>query len=169
MIRAIYAGSFDPVTFGHLDVIRRASEMFDVLVVSVLNNKMKSPLFSVEERVMILKEATKDIPNVEVDSFTGLLINYTADKQIHVAVRGLRAITDFEYELQIAQTNRKLSHGRLDTVFLTTSLEYAYLSSSSVKAIASFGGDISECVPDFVAALMKEKFRNRSGLNEQQD
>ena len=86
-----------------------------------------------------------------------------------MAVRGLRAITDFEYELQIAQTNRKLSHGRLDTVFLTTSLEYAYLSSSSVKEIASFGGDISECVPDFVAALMKEKFRNRSGLNEQQD
>ena len=169
MKRAVYPGSFDPVTFGHLDVIRRASEMFDVLVVSVLNNKMKSPLFSVEERVKISKEATKDIPNVEVDSFTGLLINYTADKQIHVAVRGLRAITDFEYELQIAQTNRKLSHGRLDTVFLTTSLEYAYLSSSSVKEIASFGGDISECVPDFVAALMKEKFRNRSGLNEQQD
>ena len=169
MKRAVYPGSFDPVTFGHLDVIRRASEMFDVLVVSVLNNKMKSPLFSVEERVKILKEATKDIPNVEVDSFTGLLINYTADKQIHVAVRGLRAITDFEYELQIAQTNRKLSHGRLDTVFLSTSLEYAYLSSSSVKEIASFGGDISECVPDFVAALMKEKFRNRSGLNEQQD
>lgn len=138
--------------------------MFDVLVVSVLNNKMKSPLFSVEERVKILREATKDIPNVEVDSFTGLLINYAAEKQIHVAVRGLRAITDFEYELQIAQTNRKLSGGALDTVFLTTSLEYAYLSSSSVKEIASFGGDISECVPDFVAALMKEKFRNRSGI-----
>ena len=152
------------MTYGHLDVIKRASEMFDVLVVSVLNNKMKSPLFSVEERVKILKEATKDIPNVEVDSFTGLLINYAAEKQIHVAVRGLRAITDFEYELQIAQTNRKLSQGALDTVFLTTSLEYAYLSSSSVKEIASFGGDISECVPDFVAALMKEKYRNRSGI-----
>lgn len=164
MKRAVYPGSFDPVTYGHLDVIKRASEMFDVLVVSVLNNKMKSPLFSVEERVKILKEATKDIPNVEVDSFTGLLINYAAQKQIHVAVRGLRAITDFEYELQIAQTNRKLSQGALDTVFLTTSLEYAYLSSSSVKEIASFGGDISECVPDFVAALMKEKYRNRSGV-----
>ncbi|MCI9189908.1 MAG: pantetheine-phosphate adenylyltransferase [Lachnospiraceae bacterium] len=164
MKRAVYPGSFDPVTYGHLDVIKRASEMFDVLVVSVLNNKMKSPLFSVEERVKILKEATKDIPNVEVDSFTGLLINYAAEKQIHVAVRGLRAITDFEYELQIAQTNRKLSQGALDTVFLTTSLEYAYLSSSSVKEIASFGGDISECVPDFVAALMKEKYRNRSGI-----
>lgn len=159
MKRAVYPGSFDPVTFGHLDVIRRASEMFDVLIVSVLNNKTKSPLFSVEERVKILKEATKDIPNVEVDSFTGLLINYTAENNIHVAVRGLRAITDFEYELQIAQTNRKLSRGALDTVFLTTSLEYAYLSSSSVKEIASFGGDISECVPDFVAKLMKEKYR----------
>lgn len=158
MKRAVYPGSFDPVTYGHLDVIKRASEMFDVLIVSVLNNKMKNPLFSVEERVKILKEATKDIPNVTVDSFTGLLINYTAGNNIHVAVRGLRAITDFEYELQIAQTNRKLSGGALDTVFLTTSLEYAYLSSSSVKEIASFGGDISECVPDFVAELMKEKY-----------
>ena len=164
MKRAVYPGSFDPVTYGHLDVIKRASDMFDILIVSVLNNKMESPLFSVEERVKILREATKDIPNVEVDSFTGLLINYAAEKNIHVAVRGLRAITDFEYELQIAQTNRKLSRGGLDTVFLTTSLEYAYLSSSSVKEIASFGGDISECVPDFVAKLMKEKYGNRSGV-----
>ena len=100
-----------------------------------------------------------------MDSFTGLLINYAAGNNIHVAVRGLRAITDFEYELQIAQTNRKLSGGALDTVFLTTSLEYAYLSSSSVKEIASFGGDISECVPDFVAELMKEKYtRRKQGL-----
>ena len=158
MKRAVYPGSFDPVTFGHLDVIRRASEVFDVLIVSVLNNKVKTPLFSVEERVNILKEATKDIPNVQVDSFTGLLINYTAENDIHVAVRGLRAITDFEYELQIAQTNRKLSDGKLDTIFLTTSLEYAYLSSSSVKEIASFGGDISQCVPEFVAKLIYEKY-----------
>ncbi len=169
MKRAVYPGSFDPVTYGHLDVIRRASEMFDVLIVSVLNNKMKNPLFSVEERVRILKEATKNISNVQVDSFSGLLINYAAENNIHVAVRGLRAITDFEYELQIAQTNRKLSGGELDTVFLTTSLEYAYLSSSSVKEIASFGGNISECVPDFVAALMTEKYRKRGGVYEQQD
>ena len=158
MKRAVYPGSFDPVTFGHLDVIRRASEVFDVLIVSVLNNKVKTPLFSVEERVKILEEATKDIPNVQVDSFTGLLINYAAEKHIHVAVRGLRAITDFEYELQIAQTNRKLSGGKLDTIFLTTSLEYAYLSSSSVKEIASFGGDISQCVPEFVAKRIYEKY-----------
>ena len=160
MKKAIYPGSFDPVTFGHLDVIKRASEMFDVLVVSVLNNKVKSPLFSVEERVNILKEATKDLPNVHVDSFSGLLINYAAEKNVNIAVRGLRAITDFEYELQIAQTNRKLSDGKLDTIFLTTSLEYAYLSSSSVKEIASFGGDISQCVPDFVVDLVREKYKN---------
>ena len=148
MKRAVYPGSFDPVTFGHLDVIRRASEMFDVLIVSVLNNKVKTPLFSVEERVKILQEATKDIPNVQVDSFTGLLNR----------ARCLRAITDFEYELQIAQTNRKLSGEKLDTMFLTTSLEYAYLSSSSVKEIASFGGDVSQCVPEFVAKLIYEKY-----------
>lgn len=159
MKRAIYPGSFDPVTFGHLDVIRRASEMFDELIVSVLNNKAKTPLFSVEERVNILKEATKDLPNVTVESFSGLLIQYAAEKNVHIAVRGLRAITDFEYELQIAQTNRLLSKGNLDTIFLTTSLEYAYLSSSSVKEIAAFGGDISQCVPDFVADLIYHKLK----------
>lgn len=161
MKRAVYPGSFDPVTYGHLDVIRRAAEIFDVLIVSVLNNKEKTPLFSVEERVKILEEATRDLPNVSVDSFSGLLINYAADNNLHVAVRGLRAITDFEYELQIAQTNRKLSGGKLDTMFLTTSLEYAYLSSSSVKEIASFGGDISQCVPDFVADLIYEKYQTK--------
>ncbi len=159
MKAAIYPGSFDPVTYGHLDIIRRASEIFDELTVSVLNNKTKTPLFSVEERVKMLKEATRDLPNVTIDSFSGLLINYAAEKNIHVAIRGLRAITDFEYELQIAQTNRKFSDGKLDTVFLTTSLEYAYLSSSTVKEIASFNGDISECVPDFVGRLLYEKYR----------
>ena len=155
---AIYPGSFDPVTFGHLDVIRRAASMFDELTVSVLNNTQKTPLFSVEERVRILEEATKELPNVKVDSFSGLLINYAREKDVHIAIRGLRAITDFEYELQIAQTNRKLSNGELDTIFLTTSLEYAFLSSSSVKEIAEFHGDISQCVPDFVAKLVYEKY-----------
>ena len=158
MKRAVYPGSFDPVTYGHLDIIRRASEIFDVLVVSVLNNKGKTPLFSVEERVKILEEATKDIPNVQVDSFSGLLVDYAAANDIHVSVRGLRAITDFEYELQIAQTNAKLSGGKLDSVFLTTNLEYAYVSSSTVKEIASFGGDISQCVPDFVAEKVYDKY-----------
>lgn len=161
MKAAIYPGSFDPVTYGHLDVIRRAAEIFDELTVSVLNNQLKTPLFSVEERVKILEEATKDIPNVRVDSFSGLLIDYAKKKGVHVAIRGLRAITDFEYELQIAQTNKLLSKGELDTVFLTTSLEYAYLSSSSVKEIASFNGDISMCVPKFVAQLIYEKYGHR--------
>ncbi len=158
MRAAIYPGSFDPVTYGHLDIIRRASSIFDELTVSVLNNNTKTPLFSVEERVRMLEEATKDLPNVTVDSFSGLLIDYADRKGIHVAIRGLRAITDFEYELQIAQTNRKFSDGNLDTVFLTTSLEYAYLSSSTVKEIASFNGDISKCVPDFVAGMIYEKY-----------
>lgn len=162
MKRAVYPGSFDPMTLGHLDVIKRASKMFDELIVSVLNNKEKSPLFSVEERVNIIREATKDLPNVQVDSFSGLLINYATSKDIHVAVRGLRAVTDFEYELQLAQTNRQLSNESLDTVFLTTSLEYAYLSSSVVKEIAYFGGDVSPCVPDFVAELVYEKFQRKA-------
>ena len=162
MKAAIYPGSFDPVTYGHLDVIKRASQIFDELTVSVLNNKLKTPLFSVEERVKILQEAVKDIPNVKVESFSGLLVDYAKSRNVHVVIRGLRAITDFEYELQNAQTNAKLSKGALDTVFLTTSLEYAYLSSSSVKEIASFGGDISMCVPDFVAKRVYEKY----GLNK---
>lgn len=158
MKRAIYPGSFDPVTYGHLDVIKRAAKIFDELTVSVLNNKLKTPLFSVEERVKILQEVVRDIPNVKVESFSGLLVDYARSRNVHVVIRGLRAITDFEYELQNAQTNVKLSNGTLDTVFLTTSLEYAYLSSSSVKEIASFSGDISMCVPDFVANLVYQKF-----------
>ena len=158
MKAAIYPGSFDPVTYGHLDVIKRASNIFDELTVSVLNNKLKTPLFSVEERVKILQKAVRDIPNVKVESFSGLLVDYARSRNVHVVIRGLRAITDFEYELQNAQTNVKLSNGALDTVFLTTSLEYAYLSSSSVKEIASFHGDISMCVPDFVAELVYNKY-----------
>lgn len=158
MKRAVYPGTFDPMTLGHLDIITRSAEMFDILIVAVLNNNQKNPLFSVAERVKILEEATKDLPNVQVDSFSGLLCDYAAEKDLHVAVRGLRAVTDFEYELQLAQTNRVLSGGKLDTVFLSTSLKYSYLSSSVVKEIASFGGDISKTVPDFVAKLLKEKY-----------
>ena len=115
-------------------------------------------MFSVEERVNILKEATKDIPNIKVESFSGLLVDYAKSRNVHVVIRGLRAITDFEYELQNAQTNALLSKGALDTVFLTTKLEYAYLSSSSVKEIASFKGDISMCVPEFVAKMVYDKY-----------
>ena len=168
MKAAIYPGSFDPVTFGHLDIIRRAASIFDELTVSVLNNTQKTPLFSVEERVKILEEATKDLPNVKIDSFSGLLIDYAREKDVHVAIRGLRAITDFEYELQTAQTNSMLSGGELDTVFLTTRLEYAYLSSSAIKQIASFDGDITPCVPDFVAKLIYDKYREKK-LSEHSD
>jgi len=161
MKSAIYPGSFDPVTYGHLDIIKRAADIVDHLTVAVLNNNTKTPLFSVEERVNILREVTKGIPNVSVESFSGLLIDYAKEKDIHVSVRGLRAITDFEYELQIAQTNHKLSNGQLDTIFLTTSLEYSYLSSSSVKEIASFNGDITQLVPEYVAKLVYEKYGHR--------
>lgn len=158
MSKAIYPGSFDPMTYGHLDIIKRASTMFDELTVCILNNTSKTPLFSVEDRVKIMKDAVADLPNVKVDSFEGLTIDYAKKNDIHISIRGLRAITDFEYELQIAQTNRKFSNEELDTVFLTTSLEYAYLSSSTVKEIARYGGDISECVPAEVADLVYEKF-----------
>jgi pantetheine-phosphate adenylyltransferase len=155
---AIYPGSFDPFTLGHLDIVQRAASMFDTLLVSVLDNKEKTPLFSVEERVRILEEATKELPNIQVKQFSGLLVDFAREHDIHVIVRGLRAITDFDYELQIAQTNRILSNGEIDTVFLTTSLEYAYLSSSSVRQMASFGGDVSKCVLPFVAEKLYEKY-----------
>ena len=158
MKSAIYPGSFDPVTYGHIDVIKRAAKMFDVLTVSVLDNKNKQPLFSVDERVKMLKEALKDIDNVKIESFSGLLVDYCKSKDVRVVIRGLRAITDFEYELQNAQTNKLISNGDVDTVFLTTSLEYAYLSSSAVKEIAYFGGDVTPCVPDFVGKAVYEKY-----------
>lgn len=158
MITAVYPGSFDPATYGHLDVIRRASVSFERVIVGVLNNSAKTPLFSVEERVKILQEAVRDMPNVKIDSFSGLFVDYAKEKDIWIAVRGLRAITDLEYEMQMAQTNRMLSGGKLDTVFFVTNLDYSYISSSGVKQIASFGGDISHCVPDFVEKLVNEKY-----------
>ena len=148
MAIAIYPGSFDPVTFGHLDIIHRATRLFDEVIVGVLNNSAKSPLFSAEERVNILKKVTEDIPNLKIKSFSGLSVNFAKECNAKVIVRGLRAITDFEYELQLAQTNRILDKD-IDTMFLTTSLEYAYLSSSTVKEAASFGADISEFLPPY--------------------
>ena len=160
MNRALYPGSFDPMTLGHLDIIKRASLMFDELIVAVLNNSEKTALFSVDERVKILTEATKDMKNVRVDSFSGLTVDYCLQNNLHIMIRGLRAVTDFEYELQIAQTNRKISDNKVDTVFLTTDLQYSYLSSSTVKEIARYGGDVSHSVPDFVEAALKEKFKS---------
>ena len=168
MVIAVYPGSFDPATYGHLDIIKRASVSFDKVIVGVLHNSAKSPLFSVEERVNILEKATKDIENVEIKAFKGLSVNFARENHAQVIVRGLRAVTDFEFELQMAQTNRMLSHGKIDTVFLTTSLEYAYLSSSAIKQIASFDGDITPCVPDFVAKLIYDKYREKK-LSEHSD
>ena len=157
MKKAIYPGSFDPVTYGHIDIIERASEIFDELIVAVLNNKAKSPLFSVDERVNILIEVLRGIPNVKILSYEGLLVDFAVSCGAGVIVRGLRAVTDFEYELQLAQTNSVLNKG-VDTIFLTTSLKYAYLSSSTVKEVASYGGDISKFVPPYVGKLTYEKF-----------
>ena len=157
MRRAVYPGSFDPVTFGHLDVIRRSSALVDELIVGVLNNNTKTPLFSVEERVKILLEVTKDIRNVRVESFSGLSVDFVKNCNAGFLVRGLRAITDFEYELQMAQTNR-IMNPEIDTIFLTTSLEYAYLSSSTVKEVAAYGGDISKFVPHVVVEHMRKKY-----------
>ena len=158
MSRAIYPGSFDPVTYGHLDVIKRSASMFDEVVVGVLSNSAKNPLFSSEERRLMLEEAVKDFSNVSVITFDGLLIDYMKKNDISVIVRGLRAITDFEYELQIAQSNRKVSKDTIDTVFLTTSIEYAYLSSSIVKEYARYGTDVTDFVPEFVSERLRNKF-----------
>lgn len=160
MIRAIYPGSFDPVTLGHLDIIKRASQTVTELIVGVLSNGGKNPLFTTEERVEMLKEVTKDIPNVKVMSYSGLLVNAAKQTESTLIVRGLRAISDFDYELQMAQTNRKLNPD-VETMFLATSLEYAYLSSTTVKEVAFFEGDISEFVPEPVAARVREKVREK--------
>ncbi len=160
MVKAIYPGSFDPVTLGHLDIIERASQIYDELIVGVLGNNKKSPLFSSEERVNMLKEVTSHLDNVKVIAFDGLLVDAAKEYDVHVIVRGLRAITDFEYELQMAQTNRTLNKD-VDTMFLTTSVEYSFLSSTTVKEIAHFGGDVSKFVPECVINKLYNKINNK--------
>ena len=158
--RAVYPGSFDPVTFGHLDIMERASQTVDELVVGVLENHAKIALFSVEERVKMLKIITKDLPNVRVESFHGLSVDFAREQGAGFIVRGLRAITDFEFELQMAQTNRIMAP-KIDTIFLTTNLEYAYLSSTTVKEVASYGGDITKFVPEYVAKAVIAKTKKK--------
>lgn len=158
MLKAIYPGSFDPVTYGHLDIIKRSCKIVDELIVGVLNNNAKMPLFSVEERVKMLEEVTKDLTNVKIVLFKGLLIDFARQQGADVFIRGLRAITDFEYELQMSQTNHKLEPN-VETMFLTTSIEYSYLSSTTVKEIATFGGDISQFVPEAVAVELEKKMK----------
>lgn len=154
----VYPGSFDPITFGHLDIIERSSRMFDKLVVGVLVNNAKKPLFSADERVRMIQNVTSHLPNVEVRSFSGLTVDFVKNESARVIVRGLRAITDFEYELQMAQTNHTMCPG-LDTIFLTTDLRYAYLSSSIVREVAYYDGKIDQFVPAEVVPLIRERCR----------
>ena len=154
---AVYPGSFDPVTLGHLDIIERSAKVFDKLVIAVLINSKKKPLFSTDEKVDMIRKCTKHLKNVEVTSFSGLLVDFAKEQNADVSVRVLRAITDFEYELQIAQTNRQLNRD-LDTMFFTTSMEYSYVSSTIVKEIASYGGDVSSMVTPHVEECLRKKF-----------
>jgi len=149
-------GSFDPVTNGHLDIIERSSQLFDEVVAAVLVNENKASLFTLEERMEMLGEATSHLPNVEVDSFRGLLVNYCQANGIAAVVKGLRAVSDFDYELQMAQMNDRLSG--VDTLFIPTSPEYSYLASSLVKEVAKGGGDVKGLVPDRVLARLNERF-----------
>lgn len=153
----IYPGSFDPVTLGHLDVIRRSSKIVDQLIIGVLKNKSKNSLFTNTERVQMIETVVRDLDNVTVEAFDGLTVTFAKDKGASVIVRGLRAISDFEYELQFAQINHKLAPD-IDTMFLTTSVEYSYLSSSIVKEVASYGGDISGLVPNDIVDVVCEKY-----------
>ena len=157
MKKAVYPGSFDPITFGHLDIIERSSKIVDELVIGVLRNSAKNSLFSLDERVTMIKEMTQHLPNVTVESFDGLLIDYMEEIGATIIIRGLRAVTDFEYELQIAQTNHVQKPG-IETVFLTTNLNYSYLSSTIVKEFASYGGDISQFVPEQLIDKIYEKY-----------
>lgn len=168
MKRAIYPGSFDPVTNGHVDMIHRSAKIVDELIVGVLNNSAKKSLFSVEERVSMLTELTKDLPNVKVTSFDGLLVDYMREIDANIIIRGLRAVTDFEYELQIAQTNH-IENTEIETVFLTTNLQYSYLSSTIVKEFASYGGDISKFVPEQFVERIYEKYNiKKQGWDHEQ-
>ncbi|MBR3580988.1 MAG: pantetheine-phosphate adenylyltransferase [Lachnospiraceae bacterium] len=158
---ALYPGTFDPVTLGHLDIIRRAAGVCDKLVIGVLPNSAKRPWFSVEERIELIKKVTSDLDNVEVESFDGLTVDFGKKIGASVIVRGLRAITDFEYELQIAQINHKLNPD-IDTIFFTTSVEYSYVSSSIAKEVASYGGDVSGLVPREIIDDLFEKHKSRT-------
>lgn len=154
----VYPGSFDPITYGHLDIVERASKLTDKLILAISHNLEKKYLFSVDERVEMVKDAVSNLKNVEVESFEGLTVDYCKKIGASFIIRGLRAVTDFECELQLAQTNREL-YKEVDTIFLLTNLQYSYLSSSVVKQVAEFGGDISKFVTPFVENKLKEKYK----------
>lgn len=154
--KAVYPGSFDPITYGHIDIIRRANEIFPGLIVAVSHNAPKKLLFSVKERIGMLKKATADLNGVVIEDFDGLAVDYARKKKAHVLIRGLRMISDFEYELQMALTNRKLAPS-IETIFLMPQESYSYFSSSLLKEAASLGADLSCFVPDFVERMLKKK------------
>jgi pantetheine-phosphate adenylyltransferase len=156
---AVCPGSFDPVTYGHLDIIQRGAKVFDEVYVTVLNNSSKNSLFTVKERLELIREVTTHIPNVKVDSFQGLLAEYANSINADAIIRGLRAISDFEYEMQITSMNRLLNE-RVETFFIMTNNQYSFLSSSIVKEVAKYGGDISELVPEKVRSALLSKFKD---------
>ncbi len=158
----VYPGSFDPVTNGHLDIVRRAAAQFPRLIVAVVANPAKTPMFSLDERVAMLREACRDLRNVEIDSFEGLLVDYTRAAGNALIIKGLRIVSDFEHEFSMALLNRKLKAGA-DTIFMPASLEFAYVSSSSVKEVFSLGGDISEFVPPTVLRRMRRRATTSKG------
>jgi len=155
---AVYPGSFDPVTNGHMDIINRSSKIFDKVIVAVVNNRSKTPLFTVEERMELLKKSVVGLPNVEIDHFEGLLVDFIRSKNAQVIVRGLRAISDFEYEFQMALMNRKLAP-EIETVFMMTRHKYSYLSSSIVKEVGSLGGCIKDLVPESILPYIIKKLK----------
>lgn len=159
MRRAVCPGSFDPATFGHLDIVSRASALFDEVTVAVLVNKSKKSLFTVDERIDMLREVCADFPNVTIDAFHGLLVDFCRDRDIHAIVKGLRAVSDFDYELQMAQMNSSLAD--VETVFVPTSPEYSFLASSLVKEVATFGGDVSSLVPALVLERLTARLEER--------
>jgi len=159
MKKAAYLGSFDPITYGHLDVIMRASKIFDELIISVSHHSFaKKPLFTAAERVEMLREAVKGLPNVKVDSFSGLAVDYVKSKDVNIIVRGLRMISDFEYEFQMALTNRKLN-GEIETIFMMPNESYSYISSRLIKEAAALGADLSPFVPDYVKEALRKKLK----------
>ena len=157
-MKVIYPGSFDPVTNGHLDIIQRAAKNFDEVTVEILDNKSKSPLFTIDERIAMLKEATKTLDNVNIDSFSGLLVDYVAKSNTNTVLRGLRAISDYENEMRNALANNSLNND-VETIFMVSKSEYTFLSSSVVKEIASFNGDVKNMVPEVVCRQLREKYK----------
>lgn len=153
---AVYPGTFDPVTYGHIDIVKRAAKIFDKVIIAVAHNDQKSPLFTAEERVLMLKDAVKPLKNVVVDDFEGLAVDYVKSKGARVMIRGLRMISDFEYEFQMALTNRKLSEG-IETIFMMPNESYSYISSKLIKEAASLGADVKKFIPKKVQVLLKKK------------